>query len=91
VADLWTWCNGYALCTQQGLELIADYLRTLNPRQIDALAGKLRVGIHRDVEVTDAPSTPGPLVSQAFSRLTQKRFGQDVLPRGAAARASLFA
>lgn len=66
VTDLWEWRNGYALCTRQGLDLITDLLRGMGPRLADALAGKLRIGIHRDVEVTDAPSAPGPVVSQAF-------------------------
>lgn len=66
VADLWEWRNGYALCTRPGLDLIADYLRAIGPKQADVLAGKLRIGIHRDVEVTDAPGAPGPVVSQAF-------------------------
>lgn len=65
-ADLWEWRNGYALCTRQGLDLITDHLRAMGPRQADALAGKLRIGIHRDVEVTDAPGAPRPVVSQAF-------------------------
>src|SRR4051812_34098705 len=66
VADLWEWRNGYALCTHQGLDLISDHLHAIGPKQVDALAGKLRIGIHRDVEVTDAPSPPRPVVSQAF-------------------------
>lgn len=66
VADLWEWRNGYALCTRQGLDLISDHLHAIGPKQVDALAGKLRIGIHRDVEVTDAPSAPRPVVSQAF-------------------------
>src|SRR3954471_20701016 len=45
VTDLWEWRNGYALCTRQGLDLIADHLRAIDPKQADALAGKLRIGI----------------------------------------------
>jgi hypothetical protein len=48
------------------LDLIADHLRAIGPRQAEALAGKLRIGIHHDVAVTDAPAAPGPVVSQAF-------------------------
>jgi len=66
VADLWEWRNGYALCTRQGLDLISDHLQAIGPDQADALAGKLRIGIHRDVEITDAPRAPRPVVSQAF-------------------------
>lgn len=75
VADLWEWRNGYALCTRQGLDLIAELLRDIGPKQADALAGKLRIGIHRDVEVTDAPSLPGPLVNQAFCSALPVAYG----------------
>lgn len=75
VADLWEWRNGYALCTCQGLDLIADQLRAIGPRLADTLAGKLRIGIHRDVEVTDAPSAPRPVVSQAFCSALPVAYG----------------
>lgn len=75
VADLWEWCNGYALCTRQGLDLIAGHLRAIGLKQTDALAGKLRIGIHRDVEVTDAPGAPGPVVSQAFCSALPVAYG----------------
>lgn len=76
VADLWTMCNGYALCKREGLDLIAEHLRAIGPDQSDALAGKLRIGVHRDVEVTDAPTTPGPIVSQAFCSALPVAYGQ---------------
>jgi hypothetical protein len=76
VADLWTMRNGYALCKREGLELIAEHLRAIGPDQTDALAGKLRIGVHRDVEVTDAPTTPGPIVSQAFCSALPVAYGQ---------------
>jgi len=88
VADLWEWRNGYALCTQPGLDLIADHLRAIGPKQADALASKLRVGIHRDVEVTDAPSAPGPMVSQAFCSALPVAYGR-VPPQHWAAFAQL--
>ncbi|MCA1398405.1 MULTISPECIES: hypothetical protein [unclassified Bradyrhizobium] len=75
VTDLWEWRNGYALCTRQGLDLITDHLRGMGPRLADALAGKLRIGIHRDVEVTDAPSAPRPVVSQAFCSALPVAYG----------------
>jgi hypothetical protein len=66
VGNLWTMQNGYALGTQTGLDAIARHLGTLAPDQIDALRGKLRVGIHRDVEVTEAAGPDRPRVSQSF-------------------------
>jgi hypothetical protein len=63
---LWEMKNGYALCTRDGLGSIAEYLGSLQPDQLDVLRGKLCVGIHRDVEVTDAEGLQRPIVSQAF-------------------------
>jgi hypothetical protein len=63
---LWDMQNGYALCTRTGLDAIARYLRALRPEPLDLLRGQLRIGLHRDVEVTDAEAEHRPLVSQAF-------------------------
>ncbi|RAI35588.1 hypothetical protein [Rhodoplanes serenus] len=76
VADLWAWRNGYALCTRQGLDLIDDHLRAIGPTQADVLAGKLRIGIHRDVEVTDGPDRSRPVVSQAFCSALPVAYGR---------------
>lgn len=65
-ASLWRMQNGYALCTQSGLDAISGYLKTQTIDQLDGLRAKLRIGVHRDVEVTEAAGTNGPLVSQAF-------------------------
>ena len=51
------------------------HLDALQPQQLDILRGKLRIGIHRDAEVTDSAEAHRPLVSQAYllgppSRLT---------------------
>src|SRR4029079_3778388 len=54
VESLWTMKNGYALCIQGGLDAIASHLASLTQEQIETLGGMLRVGVHRDVEVTDA-------------------------------------
>lgn len=64
--SLWSMCNGYALCTEDGLAAIGDYLRGLEPAALDALRARLRIGLHWGVEVTDAETAPGPIVSQAF-------------------------
>ena len=66
VVDLWTMQNGYALGTQTGLDAIAQHLGTLTTDQIDLLRGKLRIGIHHDVEVTEAAGPDRPRVSQLF-------------------------
>jgi len=66
VKALWSMQNGYALCTLDGLDAIAEHLGALQPKRLDTLRGKLCVGIHRDVEVTDAAGGRRPVVSQAF-------------------------
>jgi hypothetical protein len=66
VRELWTMQNGYALATQKGLDAIDRHLKTLTTDQIDILRGKLRIGIHRDVEVTEAAGPNRPRVSQSF-------------------------
>lgn len=66
IEALWKMQNGYALCTNRGLRAIAEHLRVLRSEQLDALRRKLCIGIHRDVEVTDASEEPHPVVSQAF-------------------------
>jgi hypothetical protein len=66
VEALWSMRNGYALCTRAGLDAIADHIRSLRLEQIDILRGKLCIGIHHDVEVTEATDEDRPVVSQAF-------------------------
>jgi hypothetical protein len=74
VKALWKMQNGYALCTRAGLDAIAEHLGTLQPEQLDILRGKLCIGIHRDVEVTDARGEHRPLVSQAFCSALPVRY-----------------
>ncbi len=38
----------------------------MTPDQLDALRARLRIGVHSDVEVTDAEGTQRPRVSQVF-------------------------
>ena len=66
VGDLWKMRNGYGLCSQTGLDAIARHLETLGADRLDVLRGKLRIGMHRDVEVTEATGPDRPRVSQAF-------------------------
>jgi hypothetical protein len=65
VAALWTMQNGYALCTRAGLDSITGYLSSLDAEEAAILGGKLRIGLHRDVEATEA-AKDRLLVSQAF-------------------------
>ncbi|MFC5499204.1 hypothetical protein ACFPOE_16775 [Caenimonas terrae] len=62
---LWEMRNGYPLCTEQGLAQIDARMAAMTAAQLDALRGLLRIGLHWDVEVTEAPA-PGQRVSQAF-------------------------
>lgn len=64
--ELWTMRNGYALGTNDGLDSITRYLGSAEPAVVDALRGKLRIGVHSDVEVTDADGANRPRVSQAL-------------------------
>jgi hypothetical protein len=66
VEDLWQMRNGYAICSRPGLEAISGHLATLRPEEIDALRGRLSIGVQWDVEVTEGVAGPHPLVSQAF-------------------------
>lgn len=66
VSSLWKMQNGYALATRSGLDAIAKHLGTLDSGQLDMMRGKLCIGVHSDVEVTDVTGPKKPLVSQAF-------------------------
>jgi hypothetical protein len=64
--NLWTMRNGYALCSAEGLRAIDAHLRAADEATIDYLRALLRIGVHWQVEVTDAPGPDRPAVSQAF-------------------------
>jgi hypothetical protein len=69
VDALWSMRNGYALCTRAGLDAIAEWMHSSLPDQIDHVRGKLKVGVHREVEVTGsitAEEVHRPVVSQIF-------------------------
>lgn len=66
VEALWQMRNGYALCNGSALELIESHLGKLLPQELDALRGKLSIGIHWDAEVTDMKASSKQFVSQAF-------------------------
>jgi hypothetical protein len=66
VSALWTMRNGYALCTEEGLNAIAGLLAGASEDLRDTLRGQLAIGLHRNVEVTDVTEGPRRIVSQAF-------------------------
>lgn len=63
---LWAMRNGYVQCTADGLGAIGRYLRAASQADLEALRARLIIGLHQDVEVTDAPGPLRPRVSQAF-------------------------
>jgi hypothetical protein len=63
---LWKMQNGYALCTRTALDAITHYLGALDSAQADVLRRKLCIGVHSDVEATEATGEHRPLVSQVF-------------------------
>ena len=71
---LWEMRNGYALCTLEGLKAIDGLLARTDDATLDDLRGRLRIGLHRRVEVTDSSAPPGPLVSQAFCSALPVRY-----------------
>ncbi len=76
----WVMRNGYAMFDRDGLERVDDRPASLSPEELDEARGRLRVGVHRDVEVTTAPS--GHVVTQvhcsalpvAYNRLPAQGF-----------------
>lgn len=54
------------MVTPEGLAAIAKVLAEADEEQINALRARLRIGVHRQVEVTDVEQEPPPVVFQAF-------------------------
>jgi hypothetical protein len=71
---LWTMRNGYALCTEEGLNAINGLLGGASEDLRDRLRGQLAVGLHRNVEVTDVTEGPRRIVSQAFCSALPVRY-----------------
>lgn len=76
VSDLWGMQNGYALASKSGLDMISAYLRDIGESAADKSGTRLRIGVHRGLEVTDGPSSPGPLVSQVFCSALPVAYGR---------------
>lgn len=74
-APVWHWRNGYTLCGRDGLARIGAHLDAASAAERDRLRGLLRIGLHWDVEVTDAPAAPGPVVSQVYCSAMPVAYG----------------
>ena len=75
VSDLWTMRNGYALCTEGGLDAITRLLAEGDDELRLDLTGWLAIGMHRDVEVTDVREGQRRFVSQAFCSALPVAYG----------------
>jgi len=75
IGQLWQMRNGYALATETGLAAISRHLTACDEAEIDRLRGLLRIGLHSNVEVTDAPGPDRPYVSQAFCSALPVSYG----------------
>jgi len=64
--ELWSMQNGYAACSRLGLGAISAWMEGASPAQVDEIRSRLCIGLHWDVEVTDAEGPTRPMVSQAF-------------------------
>ncbi|WP_157270721.1 hypothetical protein [Azohydromonas aeria] len=73
---LWDWRNGYALCSAEGLARASRQLAAADAAELDRLRGLLRIGVHWDVEVTDTPHSPGPLVTQVYCSAMPVAYGR---------------
>lgn len=72
-SELWNMRNGYALCTEDGLDAITKLVG--DPGIRDELRASLAIGLHRDVDVTDVQEGKRPSVSQAFCSALPVSYG----------------
>lgn len=77
VDALWRMRNGYALCTGPGLDAVARHLDRVGLDERDRLRARLRIGLHRDVEVTDVAGGSAPLVTHALCSALPVAYGED--------------
>lgn len=64
---LWEMRNGYALPDRDRLAEIETYIAALDEAGRDALRARLRVGVHRDVGVTEPGAAPDARVTQVYA------------------------
>lgn len=74
-APLWEYRNGYVLCSCDGLARIGSRLAAADATERERLRGLLRIGLHWEVEVTDAETAPGPRVTQAYCSAMPVAYG----------------
>lgn len=65
-ASLWTMRNGYTMFSAAGIRSMSAHVQSLDEHGREALRQRLQIGLHWDVEVTDAGAAPGTRVSQAL-------------------------
>jgi hypothetical protein len=75
VSELWTMRNGYALCSQSGLEAITRLIADGGEELRDQLLQSLRIGLHQGVEVTDVREDKRRLVTHAFCSALPVAYG----------------
>jgi hypothetical protein len=74
---LWDMRNGYAMCTDPGLDAIGARLTSMDEVERDDLRSRLRIGVHSNVEVTGAgDSDAHSFVSQAFCSALPVAYGR---------------
>lgn len=69
---LWTMRNGYCMVTDESLAAIDEKLAMMEFAERDALKGLMRIGLHRNVEVTDEDA--GHSVSQVYCSALPVRY-----------------
>jgi hypothetical protein len=75
VSDLWTMRNGYALCSDSGLDAITRLIEGGGEELRDELRESLRIGFHQGVEVTDLRGGHRRFVTQAFCSALPVAYG----------------
>lgn len=79
--SLWRMQNGYALPGHASLARIEAHLATLPEVGRDRLRGLLRVGVHRDVGVTEPGAAPDARVTQVYCSALPVAYSQ--IPKAA--------
>jgi hypothetical protein len=76
--------NGYALASEEGLRMAARHLRSTGPGGASDLRRRLRVGIHRETEVTlpSAGHTAGQVYISALPVVYSAAAGRGPRLRG---------